>query len=158
MKSNIRKLIERSSIRKRNGALIMELAASLLFVLPLVLVLLFAALELTDAYLIGSVLDQSALTAARDLAIAYPGEPTVAGSRIAQNVLAYDNIRISGVIASSAQFDDAVFDKSADPPTVTVTVHYSGGKYGLSPFPVGIPGLDKQFALSGHSVYRIEEN
>ena len=144
--------------RQRQGSSLVELAAALVVIIPLVFTLLFAAVEMTTAYMIHTVLSQSAHMAARNLAIAYPVDRTIAQNRSAQDSLVFDNVRHSGIINSSAQFDDAVFDTTADPPTVSVTVHYASGDYGLPVFPIDLLGLEQLFHLSVTSSYRLEED
>ncbi|MBX9688088.1 MAG: pilus assembly protein [Candidatus Obscuribacterales bacterium] len=143
---------------RRSGHATMELAASLLFIVPLVMVLLFAVLELVKAYAINSVLSEAARISSRQLAVLYPDNPTIK-QRSSQNALVFNQLCYGGVIANSAQFDDAVFNTAADPPTVTVTVRYLGGQYGLDPFPSYDPlGIGRNFKLSSTSIYRLESN
>lgn len=145
--------------RCARGYVIAEAAASLVFILPLVFILFFAAAELVQAYCINTVLTQAANQAARQLAVVYPDNSTTLQYRSYQDSLVYGGINYNGIIANSAQFDDAVFNTTADPPTVTVTVHYTGGQYGLSPFPAFDPlGIGKNFQLASTSVYKLEAN
>lgn len=140
------------------GSAVIELAASLSIILPLIFLVLFAALETSTAYMIHTVLLAGAQQSARDLALAYPLDSSIAQNRASQDFIVYDKVRTAGIINSSAQFDDATFNTTANPPRVTVTVHYASGSYGLSKFPVEILGLSDMFHLSATSVYRLEEN
>lgn len=144
--------------RKAKGHASMELAASLMFILPLVFVILFVVVEMVKGYAITGVLTQAATQTARQLAVLYPDNPSLT-SRGAQDYLVYNNVSYGGVIVNSGQFDDAVFNTSVSPPTVTVTVRYLGGKYGLDPFPTYDPlHLGGNFKLSSTAVYRLESN
>ncbi|MBP9093721.1 hypothetical protein KBI23_22065, partial [bacterium] len=81
----------------------------------------------------------------------------IANNRQLQNALVFDRIRITGVVADSRQFNDATFDTAAVPPTVSVTVTYSGGLYGLVPFPQPDPlGLGAYFRLSSSTIHALE--
>lgn len=145
--------------RSTNGYCVAEMAASFLFIIPLIFILLFAVVQLVNAYTINNVLVQAAGQAARQLAVLYPENPTLVQARGYQDSLVYNNIKYNGIIADQQQFDDAVFNMSSDPQTVTVTVHYRGGQYGLQPFPsCDVLGLGQNFQLSGTSVYKLESN
>lgn len=151
-------MIKTSRLRNRSAGTLIELAASLTLIIPIVFFVLFATVEMTFAYLITNVLGVAAQISARDLALLYPTDPTVAKTKSSQDALVFDNIRHPGVVQSSEQFDDATFDTSADPPLVSVTVHYTSGNYGLPIFPTELLGLDKLIHLQATSVYRLEEN
>lgn len=142
--------------RNRRGYSTVELAASFLFIIPIVFVILFAVVEMVKAYAIITVLSQAATQTARQLAVLYPDNPSLT-ERSSQDLLVYDNCTYGGVIANSAQFENAIFNTSSDPPTVAVTVKYLGGQYGLDPFPSYDPlGLGGQFQLSSTAVYKLE--
>lgn len=149
----------RSRTRNRKGSATVELAASFLFIIPIVFVILFAVVELVKAYAIITVLTQAATQSARQLAVLYPDNPSLSTERSSQDALVFDQCVYGGVVADSAQFDDAVFNKASDPPTVQVTVRYLGGQYGLDPFPNFDPlGLGNQFKLSSTAIYKLESN
>lgn len=145
--------------RRRSGYATIEMAAALVFVFPLVFLLLFAAVEVCRAYMINTVLSQAANKAARQIAILYPDVPAISSSRATQDLFVYDWINYGGIVQSSLQFDDAVFNANADPQTVSVTVHYTSGQNGLPQFPSYDPiGLGNKFNFYGTSVYRLESN
>jgi Flp pilus assembly protein TadG len=140
-----------------SGISIVEAAASLSLLLPLMIVIVFVILEVSGAYLIKTSLSQGARRAARDLAVAYGQNPAVAGSRSLQNAMVLDNVRIPNMINDSRQFNDPVFDTNTTPHTVQVTVKYASNQYGLPPFPHPDPlNLGSQFAISAESTYRLE--
>jgi hypothetical protein len=137
--------------RKRAGQSLAEGAAVMALMLPLFILIIFVGGEVVQAYLIKNVLTQAASKAARDMSIDYWQDKSIANNRSQQNVLVFDRIRIAGVIADSRQFNEAV------PPTVTVTVNYDGGLYGLMPFPQPDPlGLGAFFKLSSSTVHALE--
>lgn len=143
--------------RKRAGQSLAEGAAVMALMLPLFIVIIFVGGEVVQAYLIKNVLTQAASKAARDMSIDYWQDKSIASDRLLQNALVFDRIRISGVIADSRQFSDAAFDTTAVPPTVTVTVTYDGGLYGLMPFPQPDPlGLGVFFKLSSSTIHALE--
>lgn len=143
--------------RKRAGQSLAEGAAVMALMLPLFIVIIFVGGEIVQAYLIKNVLTQAASKAARDMSIDYWQDKSIANSRLLQDAQVFDRIRITGVIADSRQFSDAAFDTAAVPPTVTVTVSYDGGLYGLAPFPQPDPlGLGAYFKLSASTVHALE--
>lgn len=148
----------KSMNRRKSGHSTIELAASFCFIIPLVFVILFAVVEMVKAYAINTVLTQAATQCARQIAVLYPDNKGIT-ERSMQNMLVYNNCTYGGVIVNNQQFDNAVFNTSADPPTVTVTVRYVGGQYGLDPFPSYDPlGIGKNFNLSSTAEYRLESN
>jgi Flp pilus assembly protein TadG len=143
--------------RAQRGATLSETAASLSLAIPILLTILFAAVEVCQALTIKESLAQAAREAARNLAIAYAEDPAVAGSRALQDALVFDNVRISSVVNDSRQFGDPVFDSKSDPPCVRVQVAYQSGKYGLPVFPAVDPlKIAGKLTLESRSVYRVE--
>jgi hypothetical protein len=151
MKKNIR------SCRRERGAVIAESAAALALLLPTVIFITFAILEVGYAYLIKNSMAEGAREAARHLAVAYGQNHTVATDRSLQESKAFDKVRITNMIASSAQFDDPVFETAADPPMVSVTVRYTSGLNGLPTFPNPDPlYLGSAFAITHTATYRLQ--
>ncbi len=147
----------RSKDRTHAGQSLAEGAAVMALMLPLFIVIIFVGGEVVQAYLIKNVLTQAASKAARDMSIDYWQDKSIANNRQLQNALVFDRIRITGVVADSRQFNDATFDTAAVPPTVSVTVTYSGGLYGLVPFPQPDPlGLGAYFRLSSSTIHALE--
>ncbi|MBI4533789.1 MAG: pilus assembly protein [Candidatus Melainabacteria bacterium] len=143
--------------RTPQGVSIAEAAASLGLLLPLVILVVFVILEASYAYLIKTSLSQAARQAARDLAIAYGQNSQVATSRALQDSMVFSNIQISKMVTSTQQFDNPVFNAAADPPTVSVTVRYLSGQYGLPVFPNPDPlNLGSSFIITASSTYRLE--
>lgn len=131
----------------------------LFFILSLVILLLYGEFEAARAYLIKSALSQAANAAARKMAILYYDVPRLSVSRSAQDLYVYSTISYDGVVQSPVQFDDARFDLSAYPPTVSVTVHYTGREKEISQFMVcDPPALCDKFSLCGRSVHRLKWN
>lgn len=147
----------RKTTRNKSGVAIVEGAASLAVMLPIMFLCIYVALEVSYLYVLKSTLAEGAREAARDLAIAYGRDPEVANSRSAQNTAVFDRVRINNVINNSLQFDDPVFNPTSEPPTVTVTVRYTPDQYGLPPFPNPDPlRLSGSFHLHGTSTYRLQ--
>ena len=147
----------RRTDRTHAGQSLAEGAAVMALMLPLFIVIIFVGGEVVQAYLIKNVLTQAASKAARDMSIDYWQDKSIANNRQLQNALVFDRIRITGVVADSRQFSDATFDTAAVPPTVSVTVTYSGGLYGLVPFPQPDPiGLGAYFKLSSSTIHALE--
>jgi hypothetical protein len=143
--------------RKQHGVTIVESAASLSLMLPIVIVLMFVVLEASYAYLIKNAMAEGARQAARDLSIAYGKNPSIATDRTLQNTIVFNHIRMTNMINSSAQFDDPEFDTTSDPPTVSVQVNYLGQQYGLPPFPnPDLLNLGSNFKIIGDAIYRLE--
>ena len=143
--------------RRERGTTLSETAASMTIVVPLLLTILFAAVEVCQALTIKESLAQAAREAARNLSIAYAEDPTVATNRSLQNALVFDNVRINSIVNDSRQFGDPVFDDKSDPPVVRVQVSYQSGQYGLPVFPAVDPlKLAGKVNLESTSVYRVE--
>jgi Flp pilus assembly protein TadG len=143
--------------RKNSGVAIVEGAASMVILLPIMFLVMYVALEVSYMYVLKSSLAEAAREAARNLAIAYGQDPAIATDRGLQDSTVFDKLRIGAIINSSAQFDNPVFNTSNDPPTVTVRVNYTGGQYNLPPFPNPDPlHLEGNFQLFGTSIYRLQ--
>lgn len=139
------------------AAALAEAAASLALLIPLVVVMIFTIMEVSYAYFLKSSLAECARRAARDMSIAYGVAPLIVSSRATQDLMVYNNIRLTNVLNDSRQFDDAAFSVSTDPATVTITVHYLSNKYGLPTFPYPDPlNLGINFQISATSTYRLE--
>lgn len=143
--------------RTKKGVAIAEAAASLSLLIPLVMLILFVTVETTYAYLIQSSLAQGARRAARNLAIAYGQNPAVASDRSLQDAMVIQYIRIPNFINDNEQFDDPVFNTAMVPHTVSVTVHYRSGQYGLPVFPEPDPlNIANKIVITAESTYRLE--
>lgn len=143
--------------RANNGAVIAETAAAMVLLLPITICIIFVILEASQAYLIQQSLDQAAREAARNLAVQYGQNNSIAGNRITEDTLVFDGIRIRAIVNSSSQFEDPTWNTSGAPPTVSVKVDYTSGQNGLPAFPNPDPlHLGSNFKLSGSSTYRLE--
>lgn len=143
--------------RREGGVAIAEAVAALAVLLPIAIVIVFVILEASYAYLIKHSMAEAARVGARNMAIAYGQNPTVANDRSLQNVMVFDHIRMTNMVNSSAQFDDPVFNTTSDPPTVMVNIRYTSNRYGLPPFPSYDPlHLGSAFVISAKSTYRLE--
>lgn len=148
---------KRRIINRGRGAAIAESAAALALLLPVLIMIMFVIMEVSYAYLIKNCMAEGAREAARHLAIAYGQDRTVASDRTKQNTRSFDRVRITSMIASSTQFDSPVFQSTADPPVVSVTVRYTSGQNGLPTFPNPDPlNLGSNFQISHTATYRLQ--
>jgi hypothetical protein len=155
MKIQVGRKYVRRGIRAK-GAVIAETAASMLILVPVLFLILFAVAQGAQAYAINSVLNQAARQAAREIALKYLDDPGMS-NRDSQDQYVYDNIRTAGILVDSGQFDTAEIEGTGDPITCTVTVHYKGGEYGLPPFPqFDVLNLGDAFHLSATSTFKTE--
>jgi hypothetical protein len=144
-------------ISRKKGSTIVETAASLLLYLPILVTFLFVIMEVATFFMIKETLAQGARQAARDLAVVYGSNPGIVNSRAQQNTLVFDTIRFYNIINASAQFSNPTFNPNSTPPTVTVSVSYTGNQFGLPPFPNPDPlHLGSNFVLNSTSTYRLE--
>jgi Flp pilus assembly protein TadG len=145
------------SKRTGSGAVLAESTAAICLFFPVIFIIIFAIVEIGEAFAIRELLSQASREASRDLAIAYGSDPTIAGDRTQEDATVFSNIRITGVVANNAQFSDPVWNTTTTPNTVSVTVTYTPGQYGLAVFPQPDPiGLGKNFLLTASSTYRLE--
>jgi Flp pilus assembly protein TadG len=130
-------------LRHPRGLSIPEFAAALVIGLPILIAILFTALECSTYFTIKTKLDVAARTAARQLAIAYGKDQTVAQNPHKSNpaiAAIYDSARITPVINDKDQFSDPTFVEGT-PGTVTVVVSYpEHGEFNTQPFP-HLPGV-----------------
>lgn len=141
---------------RNRGQLLAETAASMVLLLALGIIILFATCSLTCAYLVRGELAEASRYAARELAIAYGVDPLISQSRADQELQVFDKIRFNNVIVSSEQFDDPVFNTSAGERRVTVTVRYEPGRWGLNGFPLPDPVNLRIEPMVARSTYRLE--
>lgn len=118
-----------------SGAALVEAAGALALLFPLVVLITYAVIEVSYAYVISSSLSAAAHQAARNLVIAYWKNSDIATSRGLQDTEVFDQIRIQNILNDSRQFEQASFQTDSNPPSVSVRVRYLGGQYGLPPFP-----------------------
>lgn len=135
-----------------------EFAASLAFLLPVIIIAGFVAFQVAQVYMVKTTLDFAAQTAARNLAIAYGKDP-VSAEAFPEKI--FDKIRLVGIVVSSDQFSipngTAGWNTTVNPPSVTVNVTFQGGKNGLPPFPNPDPlGLGQDFSLTSTATFRLE--
>lgn len=139
------------------GLVLAETAASMMILIPLMMVLIFVVWEVSQAYFLKASLAQVARQAARSLSITYGSNPDIANNRSLQETLVLDHINLNGVVADTSQFEPVVFQTDIVPHTVTVRVRYSSGLFGLPIFPAADPlHLGKNFLLTADSTYRLE--
>jgi hypothetical protein len=143
--------------RRLRGFSIAETAASLALLFPLLFVALFVTVETAYGMFLKACLSEASREAARNLAIAYGQNPQVANNWGLEDSMVLSKIRIHNVLNNSAQFDPPQWNTAASPYTVTVNVHYTGGKYNLPPFPhPDVLKLGGGFIMSSQSTYKLE--
>jgi Flp pilus assembly protein TadG len=143
--------------RLSKGATIAEAGAAMALMIPLLFAVLFVVLEASQAYMIKEALAQGARQAARNLAVEYGKDSAIQYRRDLQDAQVFSQIRLVNVINANEQFSDPVWNTSASPPTVTVTVTYTPNQHGLAPFPNPDPlNLGPNFVLNANSTYRLE--
>jgi len=117
--------------------------------------IIMVAVEAGYGYIIKINMDGAARRAARDLAIAYGQDPSIAQDSSKVNTV-LSMIRIANMVVDNAQFGEPVF-QTDNPPTATVTVTYASGQYGLAPFPNPDPlNLGPTFTISSTATYHLE--
>lgn len=142
--------------RNRKGSSIAESAASMSLLLPLTILIIFVALEVGYSYLIKTSLSQAARQAARELAVAYGGDPTIAQNKAAQEAV-LEKVRIPNMVHNNAQFEQVAFDTSQSPHTVSVHVRYLSNQYGLPRFPNPDPlQMGNSLQIASQATYRLE--
>lgn len=150
-------MIATSKLRRSHGNGIAEAGVAMAVLIPLFLVLLHITVEVAKAYLIKSTLTAAANRAVREMSIKYWQDHTIATNRSIQDTLVFDKVRIDSMVVNSQQFSDANFDLVSDPPVVSVTVTYTGGKYGLAPYPDPDPlALGSSYLISSTVTHALE--
>lgn len=140
--------------RTRKGLTLTEAVAAMTVMIPILTSCAMVISEVTHAYLIKQGLQQCAREAARSMGAMYNESTMIIGSRSLQDSLVYNGVRLSNIVNASSQFDNAVFDTSASPPTVTVNVRYTSGQNGLAAFPLFDPlNLGSNFQISANATY-----
>ena len=141
---------------RKRGITITEAVAAVSVMIPIMASSAMAISELSHAYVIKEGLQQCAREAALGMTAVYQETHIVDGNRAAQDSLVYNSCRLNNIVNSSAQFDNAVFDQTSSPPTVTVNVRYTSGQYGLPPFPLYAPlNLGSNFEVNAQATYAL---
>lgn len=142
--------------RKARGITITEAVAAMSVMLPILASCAMVISEVTHAYVIKQGLQQCAREAARSMAGMYQESTMVVGNKSVQDTLVYNNVRRANIVNASAQFDEAAFDMTTTPPTVTVNVRYTGGQNGLANYPLFDPlNLGANFNINANATYSL---
>lgn len=144
--------------RMRLGVAITEVAAAMVLIMPLLVVTAFVVVEASQAFTINETLHQCALVAARNLAILYGHNPSLAQSTAGQQQV-FQHIKVGNIVNSSQQFSipNGGWKITSNPPTVTVTCTYQSGQHGCPKFPSPDPlKLGDTFVLQAQASYRLE--
>ena len=140
-----------------DGASIVEAGAALTLLLPVMMLVLYVTLESSYAYLIKNSMNEASRMAARDLAIAYGQDSTIANDRSKEESSVFNNIRLPNMVNDSAQFTNVNWDLANSPATVSVTAVYTANRYSLPPFPNPDPlNLGGSFQVGATATYRLE--
>lgn len=142
--------------RNKQGITITEAVAAMSVMIPIMASSAMVISEVSHAYVIKEGLQKCAREAARNMSAVYQETKIVVGNRALQDSLVYNNVRLSNIVNSSVQYDNAVFDQASSPPTVTVNVRYTSGQNGLSPFPLYDPlNLGTNFKINAQATYAL---
>lgn len=155
----------KSNGRQKRGSALVEFAAAIAVLIPLVFLTIFACYEVTLAFMIYNALNQAAHSAAMVISREYGSDPTVATDTSKQTAL-LSHITFSNMVVSPNQFTVS-FPPSPDTTSWTdlttagrmilVTCTYTGGKNGLAPFPYPDPlNLGQSFTLQASAVAYLE--
>lgn len=141
---------------RARGQMMPEFTASLILIVPMIVISAYVMIQASQAYIIHCTLKQAASTAARKLALAYGLNPkqTV---RNWQEIIS--SVEYPGVVNSYRQFDlgEQGFNEKVNPPTVSVKVRFLSDQYGCRHFPEpDILGLGRNFEISAESTCRLE--
>jgi hypothetical protein len=145
--------------RRSAGSAIVEGAAGLMILIPLLILIVYVVLEASHAYFIYGSLQQGAQEAARALATYPVGQPPgyvnfpLTPGQI-QAVL--QPITVSGVINDPSQFTPTFIGPPSSPTSVVVTVKYTSGQNGLPVFPdADVLNLGSSFQLQASATYQV---
>lgn len=125
--------------RLSRAAVLLEAVLSSCILLPVIILIIWAWLEIAYAYVIGMNMTEAANLAARALASEYYRDPSVAVSLSKQNAI-LDRIRIACMVSSNSQFTipDGAWQVRKpflqSPRSVTVVCTYIPGE-GTPPLP-----------------------
>jgi hypothetical protein len=144
--------------RRQNGFSLVEAAATISVMIPMLIAVVLVVSEISEAYRIKMALVQAARQAAHDMAVAYGKTPLLEGNKVLQDNMVYDKVRVSNVIVDSTQFALAEFDTSSTPPLVRVTNSYiSDSTTNLPKFPSFDPlNLGSNFQLNAEATYPLD--
>jgi hypothetical protein len=138
------------------GYAIAEFGAAIVILIPVLLILGYAAVQASIAVTIYNALSASAARAARTIAIAYAKDPA---ATIAEPDNAFRQVTYLNLVTSASQFSIPTngWNTTANPPTVTVRCTYIGGQEGRPSFPnPDILNLGKQFQIQAQATCRLE--
>lgn len=126
----------RSFCRRKNGAVLAESVLAVSIFVPIMVVLLWAVMEVCYAYVIGIQMTEAARVAARSLADEYLKNRSVISSSSRQNAI-LANIRIPMMVEDNEQFTIHSWEPKGECRTVTVSCRYipGVGSNPLPPFP-----------------------
>lgn len=152
-------------LRSRSGSYLTETAATVAFAVPLSFYTISVCVEACQVYSINQALQQAARAAARNIATTYAADPGIInnggdtvkyGFQPVVNDATTPGGALSNAIGSTSQFS-ASFNTNTSPGTVTVTVNYASGQYGLAVFPQTDPlFLGANYKMVQTSSYNLE--
>lgn len=143
--------------RRQRGVSLIEFAAALLIGLPLLITIMYVAVEASILFAIRTNIDIAARQASRNMAIQFGQNANTRTDRDLQQAV-YTRVRIPGFVVANSQFSDPTF-AMASPATVTVTCTYpaNGGGLGIPPFPNPDPlNLGGRFDLRSTATFPLE--
>lgn len=147
-------------LRNSHGMLA-EAVSALALLLPLIVLIIFVAIQGSNAYVIARHMNQGAQIAARSLAEEYLVNKDIENDTSAQQAI-FSEIRLKDMISANSQFSIPAngWQTQNDPKTVTVVCTYIPG-VGNPPNPSfpnpDILGLGSNFTISMSATYRLIE-
>lgn len=154
-------MMNRSRKNRNRSGMLAEAVSSLALLLPVMLIIVFVAIQGSNAYVIARHMNQGAMIAARSLAEEYLVNNDIATDTAAQDAI-FSEIRLKDMISDNSQFTipNGGWQTASDPKTVTVVCTYlpGVGNPANPPFPnPDILGLGGNFKISMAATYRILE-
>jgi Flp pilus assembly protein TadG len=133
------RVYRKTNLSRERGTSIPEFAIGVMVGLPILIAVIFTALECGTYFSIKANLDVASRQAGRQLAIAYGKDPSIAKNNDQDSSPAiagiYNACKIANYVNDRHQFSNPLF-VSGNPGTVTVVVTYPlNGKYSLPIFP-----------------------
>jgi Flp pilus assembly protein TadG len=107
-------------MRKQQGQGIIEATCGLVVILPVLIAIVFVALEVCEIYLARENMAQGARQVARQLAITYATNPGITTNNSAQQTV-FAGVTFLNII-KSPQLQSAIFNTATTPYTVSVTI------------------------------------
>jgi hypothetical protein len=127
---------------------------------PILLMVIYVALQASYAYVIAQNMNEGAYLAARALAVGYRFNPNLPNDTTSQQTI-FSRVRITNFVASNSQFSIPSNGwNMSTPATVTVKCRYLSGQGSpaLPTFPKpDLLGLGSAFVIESNATYRLQQ-